>query len=226
MVGTAAVTASASYTLEQAEEDIATLRGLVDTMNEAHSILDGGVVPNITPSSGVTLFSQGGDLHYEGFDGNEYSTGRATFLLTGSSQTISSTSPVVINNMTTPVGAGSYHFRALVMYQGNGTGTTASTPAFRITCPAFTTGGYGMVAATNGPLVSVRYDNTSGGGVDLLAPQIPSNATTLRYNAVIEGSATFTATGTLSVTARLSGLVSDFQYVIAGGSVLSVFPVD
>lgn len=223
MVGTAAVTASASYTLEQAEEDIATLRGLVDTMNEAHSILDGGVVPNITPSSGVTLFSQSGQLEYESFDANEYNTGRITLPLTGSSQTISSTSPVIINNMTTPVAIGTYHFRAHIMYVGNGTGATG-TADFRIICPAFTVGGYSLVGTANGPLVSVRYDNTSGGGVNLQAPSMVGGVSNLRFDVVIEGSATFTASGTLAVQGLLDG-AGLAQFVIAGGSTFEVFPV-
>lgn len=223
MVGTAAVTASASYTLEQAEEDIATLRGLVDTMNEAHTILDGGVIPNITPSSGVTLFSNGGQLEYEGFDANDYDTGRLTLPLTGSSQTISSTSPVTINNMTTPVAAATYHFRAHIMYVGNGTGTTG-TADFRINSPAFTVGGCQLVGTANGPLVSVRFDNASGFGTSLQAPLIQTGNNSLRYDVVIEGEATFTASGTLSVAAAIDG-AGLAQFVIAAGSTFVVWPV-
>jgi hypothetical protein len=39
------------YTVDQAEEDIADTRGIVDTLGEVHTLSDGGVVPN-TPGAG------------------------------------------------------------------------------------------------------------------------------------------------------------------------------
>lgn len=220
-------TAGATYTLEQAASDIAALRGQIDVINEAHIILDGGVVPNITPSSGVTLYSQAGDLHYEGFDGNEYQTGRFSVVSTAAT-TIASTSPAILGSPTAfsaPVAIGTYHFRAHLMYIGNGTGATTASPAFRVTCPAFSAGSYQLVGTANGPLVSVRFDNTSGGGVDLAAPSLTSGDVTTRFDAVIEGALAFSATGILSITARIP-VSTNAQYVIAQGSSFDVWPID
>src|SRR5258707_1441876 len=51
----------AAYTLEQAEQDISDVRGLLDTLLEAHTIMD-GPTPNVPDSSGVTLYSATGNL--------------------------------------------------------------------------------------------------------------------------------------------------------------------
>jgi hypothetical protein len=218
-------TAGATYTLEQAASDIAALRGQIDAINEAHIILDSGFAPNLTPSSGVTLFSQAGDLHYEGFDGNEYSTGHVTIVSTAAT-TISSTSPAIIGSPTpfsVPVAIGTYHWRAHVMYIGNGTGT-ADSAAFRMGSPAFSAGSVQLVGTANGPLVSVRFDNTSGFGSSLAAPIIPATASP-RFDVVLEGAAVFTAAGNLIVQAALNA-AGTAQFVIAIGSSFTVWPVD
>lgn len=54
----------APYTLEQAEEDIAELRGIVDLLTEAHSQVDSGTVPNTADVNGYTWFSAAGQPSY------------------------------------------------------------------------------------------------------------------------------------------------------------------
>lgn len=56
------------YTLEEAEEDIADLRGQVDAMDEVISLLD-GPIPNSTPISGCQLYSTNGQPTYVNFTG-------------------------------------------------------------------------------------------------------------------------------------------------------------
>jgi hypothetical protein len=62
----------APYTLEQAEEDIAELRGQMDALLESHTISD-GPTPNAPSSSGVTVWSSTGNLaimNVSGMQGN------------------------------------------------------------------------------------------------------------------------------------------------------------
>jgi len=62
----------APYTLEQAEQDISDLRGLVDRLLEAHTFAD-GPTPNTPDSSGVTAWSGSGNLalmNSSGLQGN------------------------------------------------------------------------------------------------------------------------------------------------------------
>jgi hypothetical protein len=54
----------APYTLEQAEEDIAELRGQIELLSEAHSQVDGGVVPNTADPNGYTFYSAAGQPSY------------------------------------------------------------------------------------------------------------------------------------------------------------------
>jgi hypothetical protein len=217
-------TTDAPYTLEQAEEDIAALTGQVTTLDEAHTQYDGGVVPNTPSPSGYTSFSASGHEKYQSADGNAYNTGTLRLAIIGS-QTVTSTSPVIVGSnggvsLSTPVAAAHYHFRFHVWFIGNGTGT-GGTSDFRVACPAFTNGSYSGSFFGNGLTGFVRFDNTSGGGVDLLGP---APVTTATYLAVVEGDCIFTASGTLSLSGRLSA-AGTLQYTIASNSFLELSPL-
>lgn len=208
------------YSLEQAELDVATLIGQADRMSEVITKNDSTDPPNL-PAAGIIHYSLGGQHKYASADGNYYNTGRLTLRTTGG--TISATAFATIGGLSAPVAAAEYHFRAHLMYVGNGTGTTA-VALFKVTSPAFTSGSLSLVGTANGPLVSVRFDNASGFGTSLSAPVLTAADSTTRYDAVIEGDAIFTASGTLAVQAAING-AGTAQFVIAAGSTLELFPV-
>lgn len=54
----------AAYTLEQAEQDIADLRGTVELLSEAHSQVDSGGVPNTADANAYTWYSAAGQPSY------------------------------------------------------------------------------------------------------------------------------------------------------------------
>jgi hypothetical protein len=211
-----------TYTLEQAEEDIAQLRGQVDLSNEAQTISDGAVVPNTPAASGVTLYSAAAQLNYASFDGNDYNTGRLTALFTGTSQTINSTSMVNVNGLTVPVAAGTYKFRSFIPLVTNGSGA-AGAPAFKLQGPAFSSGGYILSGMTNGSTGVARYDNTSGFNFAMNGPGLTATSG-LATVVWIEGFCVFTASGTLLVQAALSGAGTS-QYVVAVGAYLELSPI-
>src|SRR5258708_28229394 len=66
-----------AYTLEDAETDIATLRGQVDRLSEVLTKLDSTDPPN-TPAAGLIHYSIGGQHKYASSDGGYYNTRRAT----------------------------------------------------------------------------------------------------------------------------------------------------
>jgi hypothetical protein len=110
-----------TYTLEQAEADIANNTGAIDRMTEAIPLMD-GPIPNVLPASGCTLYSAAGNLDFEGFDGNEYATGRCTVYGPTTGQVITSGSSAPIAGMSFGVQAGGvYRIRAKIgCLQGGG----------------------------------------------------------------------------------------------------------
>jgi hypothetical protein len=184
-------------------------------------------VPAAAVTSGAGLLAFLGHLNYVSTaDGNAYDTGRLTLAMTGP-QTISSTGFTTLSGggitLSKALKAGSYSFRAHLMYVGNGTGT-AGNALFKMNSAAFSSGSCQLVATANGPLVSVRFDNASGFGGSLIGPALTTGDTTTRVNAVIEGQAVLTAAGTLNVQAAISGAGTS-QFIMAAGSKLEIFPV-
>ena len=108
------------YTLEEAESDIADLRGIVDRLAEAVPLAD-GPIPNVAAASGCVLYSAAGNLDFEGFDGNEYATGRLTVIGPASDLPVASATPANVAGMTFGVQAGVYRITAKAGYtQGGG----------------------------------------------------------------------------------------------------------
>lgn len=56
--------ATETYSLEQAEEDIATINGQVSVLGEQHTVADGGVVPNNPAAGSFSLYSASGQPSY------------------------------------------------------------------------------------------------------------------------------------------------------------------
>jgi len=139
-----------------------------------------------------------------------------------STTTITSTSPNDLGasiGLQQTVGPGQVRFRWLLMCVPNGTGS-AGNGRFRLSTPAFSSGGYTFQSVANGPLTIARFDNTSGGGVFMSGPSF--SATDPVYNIIIEGCCTFTASGLITVQAALTG-AGDGEFVIAVGSSLDTW---
>lgn len=216
-------TVPTGYTLEEAEADIAELRGQLEILQEAHSQGDSTGQPN-TPAAGVTGFSSAGHHKYVSTDTNSYNTGTLRLSILAA-LTISSTSPVTVAGggvaLSAPVAAAHYKFRFVGSIATNsGTGPTAV--AFRISCPAFTTGSYSASFSGTGGPFTWRFDNTSGGGVDLLGPALTSGSG-IFYGFDVEGDIVFTSPGTLLLQARQNA--GSISYVIASNSFMELSPI-
>ena len=59
-----------SYTLEQSEEEVAALRGLVTDLDEAHTQSDSGTPPELPDPGSHTSFNSAGHHKYAADDGN------------------------------------------------------------------------------------------------------------------------------------------------------------
>lgn len=97
------------YTLEQAEEEIANLRGQVNALLEVHSIDTATDLP-VTPATGISNFANTGHLNYvSSADANSYDTGRLTVAATGALTV--STALQTVPGLSGPLGVGTYAVR-------------------------------------------------------------------------------------------------------------------
>lgn len=112
----------APYTLEQAEADIAALRGQVTNLGEAHSQTDGAVVPNAPDSlSHIGFGSAGHQKYISGADGNTFNTGRLSLTGPAADQSVSSAVDTLIGGLACPVTAGTYRIGGTIScLQGGG----------------------------------------------------------------------------------------------------------
>src|SRR6266568_443872 len=100
-----------TYTIEQAEEHIAQLRGQVDKLSEILAQND-GPIPNAPTGSGLAAYSASGQLKYVSTDGSTYNTGCLPLYAT-SPTPVTSTSAFTLLSCT--VGAGlTYRFDGIV----------------------------------------------------------------------------------------------------------------
>jgi hypothetical protein len=156
-------------------------------------------------------------------DGNTWQIGRKSTALTAA-QTISSATFTTVSSgqaLSMTVGTGQYHFRFHCMIVDNGAGAAAPS-AWRVTSPA-STGQLQLVGTANGPLVSVRVDTVSGFGTSLSAPTVTPGSNT-RHDIVVEGTAVFSAGGTLALQAAIAA-AGDAQFIIGPGSSMEVTPI-
>jgi hypothetical protein len=191
----------------------------LELFGESNDTTAGPQASLVTPNASLNLL--GGSANVQPADGNTYDLARLTLATSGG--TVSLVAFTTIGGLTKNVGIGRYKFRVHIMYVGNGVGVAAS-PLFRMRSPAFSSGSLSLTGLANGPLVSVRFDNTSGFGSSMAAPALIAGDTTTRYNVVIEGSAVFTAAGGFDVQASI-GAAGNAQFVIAAGSTFELYPV-
>lgn len=204
------------YTLEQAETDIAALRGLIDVLNEAHSVNDitAGQVPNAPAASGHISFSAAGQSKYLGFDGNAYNTGCIS-LFTTSPTTVNSTSAFTL--LSLPVEAGlSYRFDGIV----RGTqGPNAIGQFVRFAGPAASFGI--MYIRSNASANTSVTDSELGTGFPV-DHTTPAWGAAVRFWVRFRGVYTFSAGGTFSLQARANSAVN--TWTAEAGAMMDVRP--
>jgi hypothetical protein len=182
------------------------------------------VSPPATPGSGLVLWADSDiALRYRGTDGSVYACGKRTITFT-STQTISSATFVTLNdglnNFSANVSAAKYKFRARIIYEPSG---TTGNPSFTITTPAFSSGGAIFTCQFNGIASGfARYSNSSGLGGAFAGPANSTVGTTVFVAVDIEGTAVFTASGTVAIRAETGG---GSNFVIQQGSFFELEPL-
>lgn len=177
-----------------------------------------------TPASGIVMWADSDILpRYRGTDGSVYGMGKRMITFT-SSQTVSSSTMVTINdgtnNFSATVSAGKYRFRARIIYEPSG---TSGNPSFGITSPAFSSGGAIFTLQFNGIASGfARYDNTSPFNSSFAGPNNSTVTASVFVAVDIEGTAVFTAGGTLAMRAQTGG---GSNFVIQQGSFFFTEPL-
>lgn len=120
------MTANEQYTLEQAEDDIAILRGQVDRLSEILEQFDvaAGQVPN-APVTGYTQYSSTGQQKYLSDDANAYNTGRLTIPGPTGGQLVNSAGFAAVTGMTCPLAAITYRVSGQIIFSPNQAGASA-----------------------------------------------------------------------------------------------------
>jgi hypothetical protein len=212
-------TVPTGYTLEEAESDIATLTGIVDRLAEAVPLAD-GPIPNVAAASGCTLYSAAGNLDFEGFDGNEYSTGRFTAVGPPSNQLITSATPANITGLAFGVNAGVYRINAKI---GFTQGATASAQSVLLAVPAmnFTAMAINFYLGGSGSSSGCAWSNTATSPITITSPAF--TATTSTFFLDLDMVVSFSAAGACTVQAAEAGGAHSFT--VLANSFVDVMPV-
>jgi hypothetical protein len=210
---------TAPYTLEQAASDISALRGIVDTMNEAHTILDGGVVPNTPAASGGSLYSSSGQVKYVSTDGNAYNSGILTVNGPPTNTSITSATPVNLSGLTFSVAAGVYRIRAKL---GGTQGGAAFAQNFLISCPTmtFTSMVVNFFLQSSGDSNGLAWSNASTSPLTFASPAF--NAA-LNFWLDLDAIISFSAAGTCNVQAAEG--TSTHGWTVQSNCFVDIMPV-
>lgn len=212
------------YTLEQAEEDISTLRGQVDQLTEILRMTDSTADWTNTVTGGAWLYSLAGHLKYLSSDANAYSTGHLISVL-ASDVPVPSTSPATV--FTNNVNASTSYYVHGCVFGVNGASGTLQPQGIRF-------GGTCTVTSMLIRVLSIaEFANTSSppmanGRITSLGTSI-SNPRTPALNELFqiqfEGIINVNAAGTLILQAReeLSG--SDVSWTAKANTLMVLEPV-
>ena len=212
--------ATDAYRLEDAETDIATLRGQLDRLSEVLTKNDSTDPPNI-PAAGLIHHSVTGFHKYASSDGSLYTTGVQTAHHAGG-QTVSSAVQATISGLTLNVGAAAYVYEAWLQIASDanvnnttgfvsmaGTATLATSPPFR-----------GFVAVLgNAVPVTMKIQTVLGTNTPV---SFTLDTVVRQYLVVIRGSFTATVAGTLTVTGAVGA--NQDGYVTGAQGTLRVWP--
>lgn len=163
------------------------------------SVLDlvDAVTPG-TPTGASALYSKTGNLHYISSDGNEYNTG-ALRLGVFPAFLVNATTAQNVTGASVAVAARRYRFRMHVWYS---TSAAAGAPTLDVTGPATTGNAFkdvSYIQQGNPASANARALNSISGGLGQGIPLAASGGV-----AFVEGDATFSAAGTLQLTALTS----------------------
>lgn len=140
---------SAPYTLEQAETDIADLRGLVDRMGEVHALdSSGGVVPNAQPNQ-AQLYPANGGPAYVGASGLQMNMSGAQACSFPNNSNLNNTTLNTLGTWTIPAGDASVGAVYEMEIWGNGAWSNVNTAAGALTLTVVA-GGNSMSTVTLG----------------------------------------------------------------------------
>jgi hypothetical protein len=211
-------TVPTGYTLEEAEAQIATLTGLVDRLAEAVTLAD-GPVPNVPAASGCVLYSAAGNLDYEGFDGNEYATGRLTLIGPATNTAITSATPVGVSGMTFAVQAGVYRMTAKAGYNQGGGAFGAS---WLLSCPAMNYAALvvNYYEAGVGSSTGSAWSTASASPLTVTSPPFPSPST---FFLDLDMVVSFSAAGTCNVQAAEG--TTGHSFTLLANSFIDIMPV-
>lgn len=211
-------TVPTGYTLEEAEAQIATLTGLVDRLGEAIALAD-GPIPNVPAASGCVLYSAAGNLDYEGFDGNEYSTGRFTAVGPASNLPIVSATPANITGLAFGVNAGVYRINAKIGFLQGG---AAAAQSVLLAVPAmnFTAMAINFYLATSGSSSGCAWSTVATSPITITSPAFALSST---FFLDLDMVVSFSAGGPCTVQAAEAG--GAHAFTILANSFVDVMPV-
>lgn len=201
------------FTLEQAEEEIAQLRGDLHLLTERVALTDSTDAPVIT--GGCAAYSSSGQLMYVSGDTNTYDTGRLSLGATGP-LTLSS-SLQNIPGISCTLGVGTYVIEAQLAINPS---TSGGNMSYQGTCSGGLVNLHGRLAfteiVTNAVVSGCDYVNVGTTYTSTNALGGSDRVTTVR------GWAVFTAPGTFAIQAKLSsGAATIQQYP----TYMQIFPV-
>jgi hypothetical protein len=211
-------TVPTGYTLEEAEAQIATLTGQVDRLAEAVSLAD-GPIPNVPAASGCVLYSAAGNLDYEGFDGNEYATGRFTAIGPATDTVVSSATPANVAGMTFGVQAGIYRITAKAGYlQGGG----AFGQSWLLAGPAmtYTAMAINYYLATSGSSSGCAWSTNTSSPITITSPAFGAGTT---FFLDLDMVVSFSAAGTCNI--QTAEGTTGHSYTLLAHSFVDVMPV-
>lgn len=218
----------ATYSLDQAQKDVAALRGVIAHQLQFIELMQvqidnllafkGEATPAVPASGFVEVYGNNASgqahLKYVGDDGKDYSTGRLTSFAAG--QTVSSTTFTTLTGMSLSLGIGTYLFRFRLFMHAD---QSAGQWQVEVTAPAATGINYSFKYESVAGVSALNVNQTSFSA----AQSGPATMVLGAYWVTIEGTATLTASGSMI----LRGLTSNAAdtWTVYAGSYMEAFPI-
>ena len=200
------------YTLEDAERDIATLRGQVDRLTEVLTKND-STNPPTNPAAGLIHYSLAGHHKYASADGSDFNTGRLTLSNTAP-QTINPAAVTPITGLTCPVAANTtYEFDGILRIKQ---GAANVNQNIGFTGPAATNVVWYFAPGIAG---AGLVQGVAQGVLALVA--VAPGAGPAEQMIWFRGIATFTAAGTFAAGAQ----APTNAFTVQNGCILNICPV-
>lgn len=208
-----------AFTLEQAEQELAQLRGEIDVIGEALTQTDSD--PPEIPATGLIAYSATGHAKYTSADGTgAYNTGRMTLGATG--PLALTTSLQTIPGLTASLAVGTWHIGAQLLISNPG---TASQGVFTFSLP-----GSGGLTVSNGRFSVIELGATGSVATadfttfgNTLTSGVAPGTGGLNRVAYIHAIFVVSVAGTISVQMKQAATAA--CTVVQYGTFAEVFPV-